>query len=759
MPETVASTIPESFKSIANVLPQLVWIAESDGRVIYYNDRIAEFSGASRDEEGSWHWEGLLHPEDIAATSQAWSNAISTGQGYEIEHRVLRADGQYRWYLSRAFPQKNEEGHVVRWLGTATDIDQQKKTEELLKISESGLRAMFDVSTVGMAQADPQGYLLRVNESLCRMTGYTREELMGARFSSFTYPEDRDLDFARFRAMATGEVPEYISEKRYVRKDGKILWVMVTANAIFDSTGRMKHSVAVIQDITLRKTAEQDALRMATHLRMATDSAQVGTWFFEVATGKLEWSSLHKRMWGYSEDRTNLVFSDWHSLIHPDDKDRVFRTMDQAREVSGLYDAEYRIRRANDGIELWMRSIGQFHRDHLERTVSLTGVTLDITNRKHSDNLIKQSEEQLRLLSESIPQLVWMSDPSGKCEYTTGRWLEYSGLDPKNEGTWANMIHPDDQARLSPVFMDAMSNGVPYQAEVRLKNRKGEYRWHSMRGEPVRDRDGRISKWIGVCTDIDEQKNSAVRLEQLVAKRTQELRRSNEDLQQFAHVASHDLKEPLRKIKIFSSRLYMELGSHLPNKGLEYLSKIEAAVNRMSSMIDGVLQYSSVDALQQAVETVDLTQLVRAIESDLEVAIDQKRARIYYKDLHEVPGIPVLLYQLFYNLINNSLKFSRKEVDPEIIVSSEEVQEASGPVLRITVKDNGIGFEQEYAERIFNSFLRLNSKDQYEGTGLGLALCKKIAERHNGSIEAKGQPGEGSIFTLTLPRNQQNDIN
>jgi PAS domain S-box-containing protein len=234
------------------------------------------------------------------------------------------------------------------------------------------------------------------------------------------------------------------------------------------------------------------------------------------------------------------------------------------------------------------------------------------------------------------------------------------------------------------------------------------------------------------------------------------LKRSNEDLQQFAHVTSHDLKEPVRKIKMYGNILATDFSQFLPEKGLDYLIKIEKAASRVSAMIDGVLQYSTIDESEQFLQKVDLIATVKSIIEDLELPIKEHGVNVNYVGLPIINGYPTLMYQLFYNLINNSIKFRRKGVAPEINISFSEVGEneigvAAGSYFKIVLQDNGIGFDSYYGEKIFESFTRLHSKDKYEGTGLGLALCRKIVLRHKGYIKASGELNKGASFNIFLP--------
>lgn len=268
-----------------------------------------------------------------------------------------------------------------------------------------------------------------------------------------------------------------------------------------------------------------------------------------------------------------------------------------------------------------------------------------------------------------------------------------------------------------------------------------------------------VRKSNEVLREAERIKLQAV--EQQVQERTKDLKElnqslkvSNEDLQQFAHVASHDLKEPVRKIKTFGKRLQDEYQHLLPEKGNVFLNKILSATDRIYAMIDGVLSYSALTSSDQPMQTVDLNEVFVSIETDLEVLIQEKGATFFIEKLHNIEGVPVLLYQLFYNLVNNSLKFAKTTELPVITIKNSIIDFEGNPFAKIVLSDNGIGFEQEFSEKIFTTFNRLNPKDMYEGTGLGLALCKKIVHRHGGFISANGVKNQGAEFKVLLPLNK-----
>jgi PAS domain S-box-containing protein len=363
---------------------------------------------------------------------------------------------------------------------------------------------------------------------------------------------------------------------------------------------------------------------------------------------------------------------------------------------------------------------------------------------------VQKSEELFRTLADQVPVIVFMTAPDGDT-YWNKFWLDYTGLSVTESHAkgWRAAAHPDDVAEAIRVYNDAVARNASATHELRLRRHDGIYRWFQFTVGPRYAGDGSLSGYSGIAVDVTERRETATLLESLVRERTAELQRSNEDLQQFAHVTSHDLKEPTRKIKTFASMFSEDPDTHLSERGRIYLKKIQAAVDRMFTMINGVLSYSTVAESELEWEPVPLNELLSSIREDLEVPIRQKGAEVESAGLPVLQGSPVLLYQLFYNLVNNALKFSREGVPPRIMISSNPDRIPGWA--RIEVRDNGIGFDQSHAERIFETFSRLHSKDKYEGTGLGLALCRKIVLRHGGDISAQGVLGEGARFILLLP--------
>ena len=385
-----------------------------------------------------------------------------------------------------------------------------------------------------------------------------------------------------------------------------------------------------------------------------------------------------------------------------------------------------------------------------------------------------ESDVRFHQLADFIPQLVWTARPDGHLDYYNKQWYDYTGFEEGyGDQSWLPILHPDDAQLCLDTWYNSVQTGEEYEIEYRFVDRKkpGEYRWFLGRACPIKNSSGQIVKWIGTCTDIDDQRRKSETLEQLVVERTRQLnqantqlKHSNDKLQHFASVASHDLQEPLRKVFTFSQLLAEEYSQELDREGVDLLGRMQRAVERMSGLIRDILSYSRLTTQTATPTPVNLGDIVSEVLSDLELTIQEKQAIIRVDSLPTVTGAASQLRQLFQNLLSNSLKFQANGTRPVVEVTVNQTSpQAMPPALasllrsdetlfwEISIVDNGIGFDEQHRERIFQLFERLHGRSQYEGTGIGLALCKQIVEQHNGFITARSQPGAGAVFSVYLP--------
>ncbi|MRX41581.1 PAS domain S-box protein [Flavobacterium sp. LC2016-23] len=378
-----------------------------------------------------------------------------------------------------------------------------------------------------------------------------------------------------------------------------------------------------------------------------------------------------------------------------------------------------------------------------------TGV--DVTDLHQAKEQLKSSNEKLTMAIDASGMGTYEIDLATKKIKTSGNFNSIWSVDREitNEEL-ISKLHPDDLAVREKAHQEALITGnISY--ESRILNEDQSVKWTKINGKIIKDDNGTPKTIIGIIQDIDEQRAFEEELKKQVSNHTEELQRSNNDLLHFAGVVSHDLREPVRKIKIFNTLLNNEKKSGFYRNSRKYIHKIDQSANRMENIIEGILAYSTIDKTIQPFEKIDLNEIIENIKTDLELIIKEKGAILITSDLPEMEGAPILINQLFYNLLQNALKFSKADLPPKVIITSS-IETINGvDSVKITIKDNGIGLDPAFNERIFNAFERLHSKDQYEGNGLGLALCRKIVKRHNGTITAIGEQNNGAEFIVTLP--------
>lgn len=378
---------------------------------------------------------------------------------------------------------------------------------------------------------------------------------------------------------------------------------------------------------------------------------------------------------------------------------------------------------------------------------------------KQAEHALKATVNELHQTLEALPYMAFSTDPHGRLQFVNKKWLDFAeGADKFPQTAYGT-------PSLELLWLTSIRQGTSVEHEVLIQRiADGELRHHLLKATPIYC-DGTITKWVGSISSIHEQKLQNETLERKVAERTHELVEinrelsvSNSDLQQFSSVASHDLKEPLRKIMVFGNMI-KERGN-LQGTLSDYLDKVLVSSERMMAVINDMLSFASLSA-PDLFKQANLNHIIDGILSDLELNITEKQAVIQVAPLPEIEVIPGLIRQLFHNLISNALKFSRPGLAPSInITPCSMVQHhphpagSRGNYLCVQVSDNGIGFEEKYAQQIFHIFQRLNNKKEYEGTGIGLAIAKKIVDRHNGFITASSHPGEGAVFTICLPIKQ-----
>ncbi|HEX8561762.1 MAG TPA: PAS domain S-box protein [Flavobacterium sp.] len=516
------------------------------------------------------------------------------------------------------------------------------------------------------------------------------------------------------------------------------------------------NQVAVIfTDISEHKLAEEALRHSEERLRVTMESALDFVIITMDINGNIEqWNTGAERILEYSSDeakgqKIEIIYTE-------EDRAAGVPQIELATAVNRGHAEDERWHTRKDGSRLFMSGITRpIYNPQLTGFVK---VARDMTDHQHAQEQVRLFEERYRIALESAGMAAW--DWNIKENVIEWNQNHYTLLGiPLNDSNkdipyFLQYVHPEDRDFVLEELEHAVETAGVFNDEFRIIRRDNDaVLWMKGYGSTLSHENGRATRMVGVMFDITEQKLFTEELSRKVNERTMELQRSNDDLRQFAHVASHDLKEPVRKIRTFSRLLMSKYAENLVEEAKWYLGRIDSATDRMYGIIEGVFNFSKLTANAEPLQKIDLDELLEQIEGDLELVMAEKQAKITRKGLPSVIGNRVLIYQLFYNLILNSLKFSQENKPSRINLAGSATEEDHVRYWQIKLSDNGIGFDQEHAEDIFNPFARLNSADLYEGSGLGLALCKKIIERHDGFISANAKPYEGAEFTILLPMN------
>jgi PAS domain S-box-containing protein len=750
----------QNFQGIVEQAPNPIFVLKGEAMVLEMaNEPLLRIWGTDSDAIGKPMLETL--PElkgqgfmEILLDVYHNKNIITGKEKPAVFHR---SDGtEETVYFNFVYqPYQEKDGTVSGVLVIAHDVTEQVLARKRLEESELRFRALVTATS---------DVVYRMNPDWTEM-----QQLVGRGFltdteaptpdwiKKYIHPDDHTkVQTLINKAVETHSIFEL--EHQVFKLDGSIGWTFSRAIPILDEAGNIIEWFGAASDITQRKKFEQelestrDALRASKRLYEAvTSSTPDLIYVFDLNYKFIYANQALLTMWGRTWEESAgqgllaLGYEPWHAEMHEREIDQVIATKKMIR-------GEVAFPHAIMGYRMYDYIFAPVLNEYGE-VEAVAGTTRDISDLKVAELALKHSEEQFRTLTQSLPQLICTANIQGYCDFFNQQWYDYTGSRPEDAAGkgWMMWVHPNQRELSYDKWERSLKSGEPLSFEFQLKARDGRYQWFYIVANPIKDEEGEILKWVSALTNIEEQKAVEEKLERLVNERTGALQRSNDDLEQFAHVASHDLKEPVRKIKTFVDRLEHDADTQLSEKGSRYLNKINTAANRMYDMIEGVLNYSSIDNAEQLVSSINLNETLSSIELDLEILMNQKKARIVYEALPTVKGAPLLIYQLFYNLINNSLKFTSPDMPPLITVTAQQTSKLGIPYMQIDVKDNGIGFEQTQAQKIFNSFTRLNSKDKFEGTGLGLALCKKIVERHQGYITASGEANEGAVFSIFLP--------
>ncbi len=364
---------------------------------------------------------------------------------------------------------------------------------------------------------------------------------------------------------------------------------------------------------------------------------------------------------------------------------------------------------------------------------------------RQKDVDLARSEQRYRSLVKALTSVVWTTDAEGKFVVPQESWQAYTGQgwEEHREYGWVQALHPDDRESTPAVWQRSGLQSPPYESHGRIWSASArEYRHYTARAVPILNDDGSVDEWVGTVIDIHDRKLA----EEALKERTDAVESANKELAHFAYIASHDLREPLRKISSFAELLAKRYQGRIDEKADKYIHYVVDGAHRMQKLIDDLLTFSRISRAELATEPVSLESVLEITLNDLEKLLKETGGEVTHDPLPTVPANPTQMGQLIQNLIGNAVKF-RGDQPPRVHVSAQMKNDK----WLVCVRDNGIGLDMEHAEGIFGIFQRLHGRGEYGGTGIGLAVCRKIVERHGGRIWVESEPGKGSTFSFSLP--------
>lgn len=590
--------------------------------------------------------------------------------------------------------------------------------------------------------------------------GYNQEEIaeFGPHvFKALVHPDDyekRIMHLQDFALANDGEIR--ILEYRVKTKSGKYHWQRVYETVFKrNDEGIPEHIIGISLDINKEKGALQQLQLREQQLSEAQEIAGLGSFDWDLQNHTSSNSEQLFKIFELEEAQDYLSFL---QFVHPADQVMLSAAINEAITGNGRYECEYRYKRYTDKI-IWSRGIVTFQDG---KPIKMRGTVMDVTERhamlqqlKHTVDLHKQAQALTHIGN-------WSWDiPTNTIEWSDEMYRIY-GLEPQSENIhferFLSLVHPEDRERRVEEIQRALATHVAEDYVMRIVWDDGTLRVLQGRGEVILDEFNKPYKITGTCQDITEQYNTNLQL----AQKNLELQRSNEELMSFNYIASHDLQEPLRKIKLFSNRIFEKDFNLLPPTAREFLPRIMSSATQMQKLINDLLAFSRATSADKIFEQTDLNSLLEEIKTTLKDSIEEKNVSITYTTLPELRLISFQFQQLLENIISNAIKYSKADVPVEIKINSKVVTgnayinegaKADKNYQMLSISDNGIGFDQQYSQKIFELFQRLHNKNEYSGTGIGLAICKKIIQNHEGFITAIGEPGKGATFCIFTPLN------
>lgn len=722
-----------------------------------------------------------VHPDDLQLRSQAIQNGIENGTFFYTP-RVIWDDGSIHRIAVSAARILTPEGKVSAFSGTIADISEQEKNRDALKLAESRLEQaqrdaqrlfqnVTDSSPTGLWLSNKDGMLTYFNKTLIDFTGLPYEELLAGKWTRVIAEDDfKKTKEAYLYALQNRTHFDVLFRAR--KNTGELIWCRAAGDPFYNSEGDYDGYAGFCMDMDEIISGRKALTESQYKVNAMIEQSPVGICLFTGYDMKIE--IANDIMIGYWGKDRSVIGQPFLEAI-PELEGQPF--IDILQEIYRTGETYY-----GHAMPAELKLNGKISTYYFEFTYTpirdskgeiygIMDIAVDVTDQVIASKKLEETRMALSGAIELAELSTWTLDAEDKTITCSERFKDWLGLETNtaDREQFLERITEPYRHKVTLALEEALTGSEEhfYDYEFEIVNKiTGQHRIIHANAQVLHGKDGLVKSLSGTAQDVTKERELQQELtfkvreqtEELHAKNT-ELEVNNRELSQFAYIASHDLQEPIRKISVFTDMLKNNLKKN-PEKVNFYIDKILSSSRRMENLIKDVLQFSQLGNISQKFEPVNLNDIITDILMDFDLIIEQKNAVINIAKLPVVEAIPLQMSQLFGNLISNALKYTRQDTTPEIniltgLISETEMKlydlNSKQTYVKIELQDNGIGFSQQYAEQIFNIFQRLHGNDQFSGTGIGLAMCRKIMQNHNGQISAASQEGVGTTFQLIIP--------
>ena len=629
-----------------------------------------------------------------------------------------------------------------------------KFTQKELIERENLYRTLIEQATDAIILIDNNDRFIEVNNRMCELTGYTRDELL-----SMTYYKlipERFLHHSFSINPKRRGKNKFFGERIYVNKKGEERMAEISARTFPD--GRIQ---GIARDITERKKQERALQDSEARLELALKGADLGTWDFYIPENKMVHNKRWAEMLGYYFENTVVTQEFWEKFIHPDDSAMANESFqNHLKGETPFYEATIRML-ASNGEWKWILDKGKIvERDKHGKPIRASGIHQDITAIKLNQQQILHQKKFLQEIVNAIPNLIYVKNINEEFVTVNNSLAEFLGTSSEELLNYnRSRQHPYNKV-LNKIFEKDFDVFISKQAvfvdEQKIHNvSTGKTIWLQSIKVPLMDNEGNFSEILSVSMDVTELKNKEHelgilndKLEHKVVERTSMLESANKELETFNYSVSHDLRTPLRSIDIFAYFLDKNYRQLLDKDGIENIRQIRRSITKMSSLIDNLLIFSKIGRSDKKTDLINTKGLIQEVLQEMKEREDENEYKIKMGVLPDIKGDYLMFRQAFTNLISNAIKFSKMRSKPVIEFFGNEDEKN----VTIGIRDNGVGFSMEFKDKLFKAFKRLHSGEEYEGTGVGLAIVERILKRHNGTVWAESVEDKGTTFYIQIPK-------